>query len=176
MLEVMVFPLALPPNQWIVLKRLARGPAVCTGGERPLARRLEALGLARRADGPAERLAYEITPAGRRYIALNGQASRAFVRGQAHAARGLGPPAGPGRLGAIADLQADGRAVVSRCQACGAQAAVDLDLLSWRLGARTELWGRRAACAKTGCDGQALYRVCRPDGSTTALADQDPPN
>ena len=64
---------------------------------------------------------------------------------------------------AVADMQAKGWDVVTRCQACGLMMAVDLDLIAWRSGAKTSLWNRKARCRRIGCQGWVEFQG-RPPG------------
>lgn len=161
------FP-ALTPSQRVVLVRLARGPLAVGGADHAIANDLTRLGLARLERGLNSIGRYGITPAGRHLIAR----TRKTLGKPAHPGPSSREPTPPPALTVgdhresvvtIADMQSAGWMVQTRCMACGIMAAISVDLLAWRFGAKTVLWGRRDRCSANACEGQMRY-FARPRG------------
>ncbi len=57
------------------------------------------------------------------------------------------------RCETVADMQAQGWDVVSKCRTCGLTMQVDLDVIAWRKGAKFSLWNRTARCRRLFCNG-----------------------
>ena len=66
----------------------------------------------------------------------------------------------------VADMQAQGWDVITRCQACGLAMTVNLDLVGWVSGPGTVLWNRKARCRRIGCSGFVEFQGRPPRRQT----------
>ncbi len=66
----------------------------------------------------------------------------------------------------VADMQAQGWDVITKCQACGLAMTVNLDLVGWVAGPRTVLWNRKARCRRIGCSGFVEFQGRPPRRQT----------
>ncbi|MDR3510190.1 MAG: hypothetical protein P4L73_01015 [Caulobacteraceae bacterium] len=162
---------ALTSAQGALLLGLAKRPRACAGAERTTVEALAALGLVRLEPGQGGAPRHEITPAGRRFIALNGAALRPRpVRSPRACDRRTPEPVSVrrfrGTVVTVADMQVARWLVVSQCLTCADTRSVSLDLMVWTLGAKTVLWDRREPCQAEGCGGARLF-CARPPGVGT---------
>jgi hypothetical protein len=66
------------------------------------------------------------------------------------------------RCETVADMQAQGWDVLSKCRRCELTMQVDLDLIAWRRGAKTSLWNRTARCRRLHCTGVVDFMAKAP--------------
>jgi hypothetical protein len=62
----------------------------------------------------------------------------------------------------VADMQAQGWDVISKCRTCGLAMQVNLDLIAWKSGAKTILWNRTAHCRRLHCTGVVDFLARAP--------------
>ena len=134
----------LTPAQLIALRELARRPRALDWSTDSTAEQLVNHGLARIERGATGAVRVEITPAGRHLLAT--------WKATAQVSAGRRVP----RM-TVAAMQRAGWAVHTGCERCGVIAAVDLDLMAWRFGARTKLTEREDRCLVEGCGGRLDY-------------------
>lgn len=66
------------------------------------------------------------------------------------------------RCETVADMQAQGWDVISKCRKCELTMHVDLDLIAWRTGSKTSLWNRTARCRRLYCTGVVDFMAKAP--------------
>jgi hypothetical protein len=160
--------MSITPAQHTLLLRLARSPAFCRGEDADTAKRLVEQGLASiDAQGQSPPY-YGITPAGRRYIALNHAAGRRASQQPIvlNDGEGTSIPSMSGAIVTVADMRRAGWKVISMCEACGFVMPVDLELVAWQSGPRTVLRERSAPCKSIGCGGRMRFQVRVAGGET----------
>lgn len=81
------------------------------------------------------------------------------------------------RCETVADMDAQGWDVISKCLTCGLMMQVDLKLIAKVSGPRTTLWNRRQGCRRLGCIGmvQFLARIPSLNSSHYPLETPDEP-
>ena len=146
-----------PKEQLALLSRLARGPVNCGGHEKTIARQFVTAGLARKIPDGALRGHHEITPRGRTYIVASAASRRRDRKASTDGRRKAGfatISSYRAAVATVADMQAAGWDVISKCGTCSHSEAVDLDQLAWSRGAATVLWGHHEPCSCAGCRGE----------------------